>query len=161
MSFHSELYCFHLVARSHCDCNVLFVPPATKLRQGNVFYTCLWFCPQGGGGSTTHPPGRHPLPEQTPPTPRADTPRADTPLGRHLPFLGRHRPGRHPLHGACWDTVNKQAVYILLECILVCKYFSLCCHCNVNTFTCCHETHFFHSHCRNKRVQNHFRVTSS
>ena len=27
--------------------------------------------------------------------------------------------GRPPLHNACWDTVNKRAVRILLECILV------------------------------------------
>ena len=30
-----------------------------------------------------------------------------------------HPPGRHPLPSACWDTVNKRAVRILLECILV------------------------------------------
>ena len=27
--------------------------------------------------------------------------------------------GRHPPRNACWDTVNKRAVRILLECILV------------------------------------------
>ena len=43
----------------------------------------------GGGVSATPSPGQ-------------------TPLGRHP-----------PLRSACWDMVNKQAVYILLECILV------------------------------------------
>ena len=27
---------------------VTFLPPATKLRQCKCFYTCLWFCSQGG-----------------------------------------------------------------------------------------------------------------
>ena len=36
-----------------------------------------------------------------------------TPLGRHPPL------GKSPLHSACWDTVNKRAVRILLECNLV------------------------------------------
>ena len=55
-------------------------------------------------------PGRHPLGTHTPP--------ADTP-GRHL--SGRHTPPgqNNPLHSACWDTVNKRAVRIPLECILV------------------------------------------
>ena len=58
-------------------------------------------CPRGGGGVSAplhtgvHPLGRHP---------QADTPSswADT-----------------PLCSACWDTVNKRAVRIPLECILV------------------------------------------
>ena len=37
-----------------------------------------------------------------------------TPWGRH-PLLGRHP----PLGSACWDTVNKRAVRIPLDCILV------------------------------------------
>ena len=47
------------------------------------------------------------------------------PLGRHppgqTPLLGKHpHLGRHPpLSSACWDTVNKRAVCIPLECILV------------------------------------------
>ena len=49
-------------------------------------------------------------------------------------YLGRYPPGQvHPLAGtpplgrytcsACWDTVNKRAVRILLECILVTFFF--------------------------------------
>ena len=46
-----------------------------------------------------------------------------TPPGRHP--QGRHAPGQTPpwvetpLYSACWDTVNKWAVRIPLECILV------------------------------------------
>ena len=74
------------------------------------------------------------------------TPWADTPLGRHTPLdthtprqtppwvdtlPGRHFPwadtplGRHPpLPSACWDTVNKRAVRIPLECILINVFLS-------------------------------------
>ena len=79
-----------------------FLPPATKLRQGNVFTpVCQSFCSLGVSATpllVRHPLGRHP---------QADTPWADALLGRY------------PLHIACWDTVNKRAVHILLECILV------------------------------------------
>ena len=89
------------------------LPPATKLRQGNVFYTCLSFCSVHGGGCLPHRLGRHPLgrhpPGQTPPT---DTPRWTPPL----PSACWDTPH---LCSACWDMVNKQAVHILLECILV------------------------------------------
>ena len=68
-------------------------------------------------GGVCHPP------RQTPPS-WAETHRADTPRQTHS--LGRHPPGRHPPQGdtpplpsACWDMVNKGAVHILLECILV------------------------------------------
>ena len=70
------------------------------------------------------------------PPPWADTPQVDNPLGRH-PSVDTHPqadtpwadnpPGRplracwdtHPQRSACWDTVNKRAVHIPLECILV------------------------------------------
>ena len=100
-----------------------YLPPATKLRQGNVFTpVCQSFCSQGGsasgpGGVSATPPG------QTPPL----GPEADTALDRHLPaqcMLGYTPPaqcmlGYSPLHSACWDMVSKQAVCIPLECILV------------------------------------------
>ena len=85
----------------------LLLPLPTKLRQGNVFTPVC---------HSVH-------------IPRADTPQADTSLGRHPP--GRHPPGRHPpgqthpwvatptLVQCILDTVNKQVVHILLECILV------------------------------------------
>ena len=86
-----------------------------------------------------HPLGRH-SPRQTPP--QADTPQADTPAcpvhaGIHpLPsacldthpcpvHAGIHPPCsvyeeiHDPLHSAFWDIVNKWAVCIPLECILV------------------------------------------
>ena len=58
------------------------LPAATKLWPRLCFYSCLWFCPQGGVclsacWDTTHPW------EQTPP--RADPPGADTPRSRHPP----------------------------------------------------------------------------
>ena len=86
----------------------IFLPSATKLRQGNIFTSvCQEFCPEGclphlsvcwdthppgqtppSNGQTPlhlsrHPPplGRHPLPWADTPLPWADTPppRADTP----------------------------------------------------------------------------------
>ena len=51
-----------------------------------------------------------------------------TPLDRHP--LVRHPPAQcmlgytHPLRSACWDTVNKRAVLIPLECILVLLFFT-------------------------------------
>ena len=81
--------------------------------------SCL---PMGGGVCYTPtrqtlpyidtPLGRHPqadTPQQTPPG--QTSPWADTPLGRHP-------------HGVLWDMVNKQAVRIPLECILVLSLFS-------------------------------------
>ena len=44
--------------------------------------------------------------------------RANVPLGRHAPGQTRLWADT-PLHSACWDTVNKWAVRILLKCILV------------------------------------------
>ena len=61
----------------------------------------------------------------------------DTPLGRHPPGQTPTLPGQTPplpsacwdIHtsppSACWDTVNKWAVRIPLECILVFKKFNL------------------------------------
>ena len=40
-----------------------------------------------------------------------------TPPGRHPPRIDT------PLHSACWDTVNKQVVCILLKCILFVELF--------------------------------------
>ena len=60
------------------------------------------------------------------------------PLDRHP--TGRHPPDQRqtpPLCSACWDTVNKRAVRIPLECILVnfvlvkVHSFVGCCHCKI------------------------------
>ena len=107
------------------------LPPSTKLRQGNVFYTCLSFC--SPGGSATHTPcidtpGQTPPLDRHPPLDRytpvwtgtylwTDTP---SPLDRH-PFplwtdnlLGRNPyPGRHPLgRKPPWQT------FPLAQCML-------------------------------------------
>ena len=78
----------------------------------------------GRGVSATHTP-RQTLPGQRPP---GKTPPGRHPLDRH--HLGKHPLGQTPLcpvhvgihtplPSACWDTVNKWAVRIPLECILV------------------------------------------
>ena len=110
------------------------LPPATNLRQGNVFTRVCHFVHTGVSAT---PPGRHHPSGQT--LPRADTPWADTPLGIHPLWVDTpwadtspaqcmlgytHTPaqcmlGYTPLCSACWDTVNKWAVCIPLECILV------------------------------------------
>ena len=66
--------------------------PQTNLRQGNVFHRHLPFCPQGDNAS-----------EAGTPTFR----KADLPIGKQTPIW------------IPWDTFNKLAVRILLECILV------------------------------------------
>ena len=87
-----------------------------------------WADPHHHPGQTpplgTHPPWARIPPGHTPP-PWADTPTRQTPPGqtptttpgRHPPWA-RIPPGHTP-HSACWNTVNKQAVCIPLECILV------------------------------------------
>ena len=92
---------------------IFYYHPQRRFRQGNVFTpVCESFCSQGGCLPHTHP-----HPEQTPPW--ADTP-GQTPLGRQTP-PGQTHPWADttPLCSACWDMVNKLAVGILLECILV------------------------------------------
>ena len=63
-----------------------------------------------------HTPSRHPL-WQTPPRDRH--PQADTPCLVHAGIHPTVHAGIHPLPSACWDMVNKRAVRIPLECILV------------------------------------------
>ena len=79
-----------------------FLPPATKLGQGNIFSSvCQKFCSQGGY-----------LPIAC----------WDTTPERDTPWQERHPPAKETPHNACWDTVNKRAVSILLECILFIVY---------------------------------------
>ena len=124
----------------------VFLPPATKLRQGNDFTPVCHSVYRGRSVCHTPPLGRHPLgihPSWI------DTP-CPVHAGIHTPLPSAcwdtHLPGRHPqgdtppaqcmlgythtcmrgythLPSACWDTVNKRAVRILLECILVCICF--------------------------------------
>ena len=88
------------------------------------FYTCLYFCSQGGvcpiacwDTTPTHPRtrGRHP--------PGADPlgPESGTPQTR-----GRHPPPEHTPQVQCMlgDKGNKRAVRILLGCNLVLQYIS-------------------------------------
>ena len=49
---------------------------------------------------------------------------ADTSPGRYIPPRQVHPQAGTPPDSACWDTVNKWAVRILLECILVIAIFS-------------------------------------
>ena len=83
---------FHILSRFE-----LFYRPQTKFEK--VMFSQVSVCPQGGCLP-------HPL--------WADTPWADTPSGRHPRAVT-------PLPSACWNTINKRAVRIPLECILVVK----------------------------------------
>ena len=98
-----------------------FLSPANKVCEGYVF---TGVCLSTGRVSAPLHAGIH--------TPWTDMPWAHTPLGTHppgrLPWAdtpqadcpGHTPPGQTPpLHSACWDTVNKWAVRIPLECILV------------------------------------------
>ena len=83
--------------------------------------TLPWADPPGRHTPGRHPLGRHP-PGQTSPLgrhpPWADTPHAQTCWDTPTP--AQCMLGYTPLlRRACWDTVNKRAVSILLECILV------------------------------------------
>ena len=96
----------------------LFLPPANVVCEGYVFTGvclstgggCLPHCILGYTSLGRHPPSRHPSPPgQTPQPPQVDTPS----LGRQPPWANT------PRCSACWDTVNKRAVRIPLECILI------------------------------------------
>ena len=71
-------------------------------------------------GRYTHP---HPL--QVPPTPRAGTAPRQVHSPLQVPPRQVHPPGQVQPPRACRDTVNKRAVRILLECILVHSWFLL------------------------------------
>ena len=94
-----------------------YLPPATKLGQGNIFRSvCQEFCPRGGGVCLsacwdTTPPG--------PATPLiADHPRTRNPPRVRCPPApwGQAPPLEQSMLG---DMVNERAVRILLECNLV------------------------------------------
>ena len=98
---------------------VIFTARIRSLRR-LCFHRCLSV--HGGVSAPLHaglhppgqipPPGRHPPGRQPTPPPGRHSPLADTPCPVHA---GIHT----PLCSACWDTVNKRAVRIPLECIFV------------------------------------------
>ena len=121
VSFLSILVSFLWEMTVYIRCNndyVLITARKQSLRR-LCFHRCLSVCPQVGCLphcmlGYTHPPGLKAPSGKTPPSgrhPQEDTPQ-QTPPSRHLP-------DRHPPRVTCWDTVNKRAVHIPLECILV------------------------------------------
>ena len=90
------------------------------------YYTCLWFCSQGGVHLRPclgrHSPRRHPPPP------------GHTSPDRHPPPPGHTSPDRHPPgHTPLSETALQLTVRILVECILVVSF--------INSFVLC----FFHS----------------
>ena len=85
---------------------------------------CLPHCMLGYTVGQVHPLVGSPAWAGT--APGMYTPSSYTPLARQVPPQAGTPPGRYPpLHSACWDTVNKWAVHILLECNLV-SHLSVC-----------------------------------
>ena len=75
-----------------------YLPAATKLWPRLCFYTCLWFCSQGGSPGRENPPGRKNPPPQAGrlPLDQADPPgQGEPPQTRQTP----PGPGRHPPPG--------------------------------------------------------------
>ena len=99
-------------------CCVIFVTARKRSLRGLCFHRCLSV--HRGTSGQMHAGIHTPL-SSTPPSrypPWQVHPLAGTTLGRYTP--GRYTPGQTaPLCSACWDTVNKRAVRIPLECILV------------------------------------------
>ena len=107
------------------------LPAATKLWPRLCFYTCLWFCSQGGspgsappGSGRENPPrqaGRTP-PDQADPPGQAGTPPRQagrTPQPGRPPQPRQGEPPQTRQGEPPWDTVYERPVRILLECILV------------------------------------------
>ena len=96
--------------------------------------------------------------------------------GQYTPWAGPPPWQVHPQEQCILgDTGNKQAVHILLECILVSLwqplegsfilrwqrqiksiFFVFSCHHSVNTTTSCHDTHLFCCYCHHEWVLNPF-----
>ena len=75
-------------------------------------------------GGVWHPPQADTAMGSPPPPLDRHFPSGQTPPPWQTPPLQRP-PGRPPLCSACWDTVNKRAVRILPECILVPFIFTI------------------------------------
>ena len=109
----------------HFSIEVVSLPAATKLGQGNIFTSvCQEFCPQGGRVSASVHAGIHPL--------GSDPPRTRPPRSRHPPApWTRSPPGpdqtpqsrHHPWQAdsSIWSTSGQYASYwnafLLLLCI--------------------------------------------
>ena len=121
---------------------ISLLPPANEVCEGYVFTpVCQSFCSWGeylgrytssgqvhSSKAGTPPRQVHPqagthTPRQVHPlgryTPWADAPRQVHPQAGTPPWAGTPHGQVNPHHSACWDTVNKRAVRIPLECILV------------------------------------------
>ena len=92
-------YCYHQANEVWCKVMLLHLSVSHSVHWGAVYPIAYWDTP--------------PRPD----TPQADTHQADT-LGRHPPTQAIPQILR--------DTVNKRAVHILLECMLVIFVFWLC-----------------------------------
>ena len=92
--------------------HLYLIAPANEVCEG---YNFTGVCLSTGEVCHTHTPQDQ---RQTPP-PRHTPPRQTPLLGRHPP--GQSSPTQTPPPSACWDIVNKRAVRIPLECILVVK----------------------------------------
>ena len=104
----------------------VFTPPANEV-WGKVIFLHLSVILFRGAYLGRYPLGRY-TPQQVTPWAGTHTPGRYTPLAgtppRQVHPPGRYTPlGSYTPSNACWDTVNKQAVCILLECIFVVKLF--------------------------------------
>ena len=118
---------------------LFLLPAATKLWPRLCFYTCLWFCSQGGGspGRKT-PPGReelplgreNPLPRSRHPPGRENPPGAGrTPPGKQTAAYGQWAAGTYPtgMH-SCYSftlKINRYPLF-LFTCILIIKFCVYC-----------------------------------
>ena len=132
-----NINCTRLFSPNSITYSSSYLPPAKTKFPKVMFWQVSVYLRGGvsasGPGGVSDTPLADPL-GQTPPgktPPWVDTPWANTPLGRQPPLLpsacwDTHTPAQcmlgyihPPLPSACWDTVNKRAVRIPLEYILV------------------------------------------
>ena len=96
------------------------LPPTNEVCEGYVFTpVCQSFCSRGEYLGRYTPGQVHPFPLTGTPHWQKHSPLGRYPPGQVNPPLQVHPLGRYPPGSVCWDTVNKRAVRILLECILV------------------------------------------
>ena len=119
------------------DCSTFpkgtYLPSANEVWGRVIFLHLSVILFTGGVPGQVHPPGRYP-PGQVHPPGSQYTPWQVPPPGKYTPWQV-HPLGRYPPNSACWVMVNKRAVRILLECILVlairsdfsCNFYFLSC----------------------------------